>query len=131
MDDAEMGPITDGDDGKEAEGDEKGAAANVEGRGIGDEGGTMRDAASGANSGAEILSATNDVVPLPSRSVDSCPRCYKFLFHVEKELVVSCYNWLTCGIRVMFQGSRFSEAVISVYRCVIMMRTLSFAVVPR
>lgn len=54
----------------------------------------------------------------------------KKIYYVEKELVASCYNRVTCRMRFLFQVSSFPEGVISIYKHTILQHTMDMAVVP-
>lgn len=128
--DAVNGPKVEGDDGNEVGDIRDEAAGDGGGSGMTDDSARVNDGISSIDdrTGPTI---TRDGLVNPSASGDSRSGWYKFFFHDEKELVVSCYNRVTCGKRFMFQGSSFSEAVNSVYRRVILTRKIDIAVVPQ
>lgn len=59
------------------------------------------------------------------------PRWFKLPFYIEKELVGSSYNHMTCVMRFFGRGSIFSESVNSVCNRVILHRTIDRVAVPR
>jgi len=58
------------------------------------------------------------------------PEWFRGLYVYKKEMIAECFNKTRCGLRFLFQGSGYTEAVNSLFRNVVMQRGVPMSRVP-